>query len=74
MPDVMVDTVQIGHVFANLLTNALKYTPAGGRITISAQADKEHVRFEVADTGKGIPANYLPQIFDQFFPCARAGD
>ncbi len=67
LPDVMVDTVQIGHVFANLLTNALKYTPAGGRITISAQADKEHVRFEVADTGKGIPANYLPQIFDQFF-------
>ncbi len=67
LPDVMIDTVQIGHVFANLLTNALKYTPSGGRITISAQGAKEHVLFQVKDTGKGIPANYLPQIFDQFF-------
>ena len=67
LPDVMVDTTQIGHVFANLLTNALKYTPAGGRITIFAQAAKEHVRFGVTDTGKGIPAQYLPQVFDQFF-------
>jgi NtrC-family two-component system sensor histidine kinase KinB len=67
LPDVMVDTTQIGHVFANLLTNALKYTPAGGRITIFAQAAKEHVRFGVTDTGKGIPAQYLPQVFDRFF-------
>jgi two-component system, NtrC family, sensor histidine kinase KinB len=67
LPDVMVDTTRIGHVFANLLTNALKYTPSGGRITIFAQAAKEHVRFGVTDTGKGIPARYLPQVFDQFF-------
>ncbi len=65
--NVMVDTIQIGHVFANLLTNALKYTPSGGRITIFAQAAKEHVRFGVTDTGKGIPAQYLPLVFDQFF-------
>jgi two-component system, NtrC family, sensor histidine kinase KinB len=67
LPDVMADSIQVGHVFANLLTNALKYTPAGGRITIYAEAAKEHVRFGVTDTGKGIPAHYLPQIFDQFF-------
>jgi len=66
-PDVVADTTQIEHVFANLLTNALKYTPAGGTITISAETEKEHVRFVVADTGSGIPAQYLPQVFEQFF-------
>jgi signal transduction histidine kinase len=66
-PDVVADTTQIEHVFANLLTNALKYTPAGGKITISAETEKEHVRFLVADTGSGIPKEYLSQVFDQFF-------
>ncbi|MCE5276245.1 MAG: HAMP domain-containing protein [Deltaproteobacteria bacterium] len=66
-PDVIADTTQIEHVFANLLTNSLKYTPAGGTITISAETEKEHVRFLVADTGSGIPAQYLAQVFDQFF-------
>jgi signal transduction histidine kinase len=41
--------------------------PSGGRISIFAQAAKEHVRFGVTDTGKGIPAQYLPLVFDQFF-------
>ncbi len=67
LPDVMADTIHIGHVFANLLSNALKYTPSGGRITLSAQSGKEQVSFLVSDTGKGIPANSLPQVFDRFF-------
>jgi signal transduction histidine kinase len=67
LPDVWADTVQIGHVFANLLFNALKYTDSGGAITVSAQADEERVRFLVSDTGKGIPEQYLPRVFDRFF-------
>ena len=67
LPDVWADTVQIGHVFANLLFNALKYTDSGGAITVSAQTDEEKVRFLVSDTGKGIPEQYLPRVFDRFF-------
>jgi signal transduction histidine kinase len=67
LPDVLADTIQIAHVFANLLFNAMKYTDSGGMITLSAQADQEHVRFSVSDTGKGIPEEHLPKIFDRFF-------
>jgi signal transduction histidine kinase len=67
LPNVMADTTQITHVFANLILNALKYTPSQGTITISAQADKEQVYLTVSDTGKGIPSQYLNQVFDRFF-------
>src|SRR5208337_3846645 len=55
------------HVFANLISNALKYTPYQGTINISARADKEQVLFSVSDTGKGIPSQYLDRVFDRFF-------
>ena len=61
------DKTQIEQVFANLLTNALKYTSPGGTVTVSAQAGKELVSFSVSDTGRGIPAQYVSRIFDQFF-------
>jgi signal transduction histidine kinase len=67
LPDVLADTIQIAHVFANLLFNAMKYTGSGGMITLSALADEEQVRFSVSDTGEGIPEEYLPKIFDRFF-------
>ena len=67
LPRVWVDPPRMAHVFANLLSNALKYTPPGGKITISAKADGEVVRFRVSDTGVGIPEKYLPRIFEQFF-------
>lgn len=67
LPAVRADEGRIDHVFANLLTNALRYTPPGGRITVSAAAEDREVRFRVADTGSGIPQKYLPQIFDRFF-------
>jgi signal transduction histidine kinase len=54
-------------VFANLLSNALKYTPAKGKVTLSAHEEKDRVCFLVSDTGMGIPAQYLPRIFDRFF-------
>lgn len=67
LPQVLADRTRISHVFGNLLSNALKYTPAGGKITVTARAEENGVRFSVADTGNGIPSQYLPRIFEQFF-------
>ena len=66
-PDVWADLPQIGHVFANLLSNAIRYTDSGGKVTVSARTDEEQVQFSVSDTGRGIPERYLPRIFDRFF-------
>jgi signal transduction histidine kinase len=67
LPEVWADTTRISHVFGNLLSNALKHTPAGGKITVSARAEENGLTFSVVDTGKGIPSQYLPRIFTQFF-------
>jgi signal transduction histidine kinase len=67
LPKVWADPTRIAHVFANLLSNALKYTLPGGKVSLSAKAEEGAVRFRVSDTGIGIPARYLPQIFQQFF-------
>lgn len=67
LPPVWADPVQTGYVFSNLLNNALRYTAPGGRITISAAAEEEMVRFFVTDTGSGIPHQFLQRIFEQFF-------
>jgi two-component system, NtrC family, sensor histidine kinase KinB len=67
LPEVCADAGQIGHVFANLLSNALRYTAPGGRITVSAEADEGMVRFSVSDTGSGIPHQFLQRIFEHFF-------
>jgi NtrC-family two-component system sensor histidine kinase KinB len=67
LPEVLADKIRINYVFGNLLSNALKYTPAGGQITVSARTEENGVRFSVADTGRGIPSQFLPRIFDQFF-------
>jgi NtrC-family two-component system sensor histidine kinase KinB len=67
LPRVWVDPARINHVFANLLSNALKYTLPGGTITVSAKEEGEYVLFQVSDSGVGIPARYLPRLFEQFF-------
>ena len=67
LPDVWVDTTRIGHVFSNLLSNALKHTSPGGRIALTADADDAWVRFHVSDTGEGIPAAFLSRVFEPFF-------
>jgi signal transduction histidine kinase len=67
LPEVWADVTRINHVFGNLLSNALQYTPPGGKITLSAKAGEERIQFSVSDTGKGIPSKYLPRIFEQFF-------
>lgn len=73
LPKVWVDPTQIAHVFANLLSNALKYTLPGGTISITAKGEEEFVRFRISDTGVGIPDRYLPRIFEQFFRVPEQG-
>jgi signal transduction histidine kinase len=64
---VPVDKDQLQHALQNLLENALAHTPGGGRITLAAEAAPGHVVFAVTDTGCGIPAEYLPLIFQRHF-------
>jgi heavy metal sensor kinase len=61
------DRTQIERVITNLLSNALKYTPAGGWVRVSAEARGSTVRLIVQDSGVGIPPNHLPHIFDRFY-------
>ena len=66
LPALDVDRVRLGEVLANLLANAVRHTPSGGTITLSASRDPRGVAFAVADTGEGIPADELAQVFDRF--------
>ncbi|MCW3050905.1 MAG: Alginate biosynthesis sensor protein KinB [Chthonomonadales bacterium] len=63
---VRADAAQIQRVLLNLLNNAIRHTPSGGTITVSVSAVGKQVQFTVKDTGSGIPAEYLPHIFDRF--------
>ncbi len=65
--DVSVDRERIQLVLSNLLSNALRHTPAGGRVEVRAHATAGCVRFEVADTGPGISADYQQSVFEKFF-------
>ncbi len=61
------DPERVRHVFMNLLTNASKYSPAGGAITLSASAEPGFVRFAVRDQGHGIPSESVARVFDRFY-------
>ncbi|HEX9104315.1 MAG TPA: GAF domain-containing sensor histidine kinase, partial [Polyangia bacterium] len=61
------DRDRLVQVFSNLVGNAIKYTDAGGRITVSAARDGEAIAFAVADTGPGIAEEHLPHLFDRFW-------
>jgi signal transduction histidine kinase len=73
--EILADPERIGLVFSNLLSNALKYTPPGGDVTVRAQRIDRAVRFEVEDSGPGVAPEYRQSIFDRFFrvPGASAG-
>jgi heavy metal sensor kinase len=66
------DRSRLKQVIVNLLDNAIKYTPEGGKIRIEIRADKRHAYLEVMDTGLGIQAADLRRIFDRFYRAESA--
>jgi two-component system, OmpR family, phosphate regulon sensor histidine kinase PhoR len=67
LPNVLGDSVRLRQVVDNLLGNALRYTPQGGRIDISAAKENEQIILRVSDDGCGIPASDRPHIFEKFY-------
>ena len=67
LPEAIADKSRIGHVLANLLTNAIRYTPRGGKISVSVREDGNMLKFSVSDNGIWIPAEYHQKIFEKFF-------
>jgi two-component system, NtrC family, sensor histidine kinase KinB len=75
LPEVLADRERIGHVFDNLIGNAVRHTERGGKVRLTARAVDGAVRLTVADSGEGIPAEHLPHIFERFYqvPGTRHG-
>jgi two-component system sensor histidine kinase KdpD len=67
LPPVELDYLEIDQVLTNLIENAVRYTPAGSPLEITAQVEGEHVKISVADHGPGIPPALLERVFDKFY-------
>src|SRR4029434_748002 len=68
------DSIRLNQVVSNLLTNAAKYTPPGGRITVRATEERGEIAIRVQDTGIGIALDALPHVFDLFVQERQAID
>lgn len=66
------DSVKLQQVVSNIVDNAIKYTPEGGRVTVEVYENSGNAVVKVSDTGIGIPAKDLPHIFDRFFRVDKA--
>ncbi len=66
------DRDRLSQLFSNLIGNAIKFTPAGGRITVTGVPGPAIVTFSVSDTGPGIAAEHLPHLFDRFWQANKA--
>lgn len=72
LPKVLGDRDRLEQVMVNLLDNAIKYTPSGGRVSVTAEKTNGAVRVDVRDTGIGIPAGDIPRIFERFYRVDKA--
>jgi two-component system phosphate regulon sensor histidine kinase PhoR len=67
MKPIHADPKRLEEVFNNLITNAINYSPEGGRVTVTAQGQGEYMEIKISDTGVGIDPEELPKIFDKFY-------
>ena len=74
-PRILGDAARLEQALQNIAFNAIRHTPSGGRVSLSASAAPDGVLITVRDTGPGIPAEHLPHVFDRFYKAdaARAG-
>jgi signal transduction histidine kinase len=72
LPQVQADEQRIAQVLFNLISNALRHTPVGGTITISAELREDRILVSVRDTGAGISPEDLPQVFERFYRADRS--
>ncbi len=69
---IMADADRLDQVLNNLVANAVRYTPSGGRILLKAEAERNSVKLSVEDTGSGISQEDLPHVFDRFWKAERS--
>ena len=67
LPEVIANPRALDQVLINLVDNAIKYTPDGGRIAMRAEVDSDSVTLEIENTGPGIPSDQLERIFERFY-------
>lgn len=72
LPALTGDRDRLVQAFLNVVDNALRYTPVGGLVSIAAWQEKDGIAVNVSDTGRGIPAEHLPHIFDRFYRVDKA--
>jgi two-component system sensor histidine kinase BaeS len=72
LPILEIDPLRIREVVSNLVDNALRYAPSGGRVTVSTRVTEQAIEIAVADDGPGIPATLLPTIFERFAKSAES--
>lgn len=72
LPQVEVDTEKIRLAIKNLIDNAVRYTPSGGRVTVTLKCEEQAIKFAIKDTGIGIPEDQQDQIFTKFFRAENA--
>ena len=73
IPPAQADYGRMLQVFGNLVGNAIKFTPGGGRVEVGAERAVDYVRFWVRDSGPGIEREHLPRLFDRFWQARRGG-